>query len=410
MRGFGWGRRLGVFVAGIGLVAGSAAPAVADRRPDPVASELQSALDDVVAAGASGVVLRLDDGPRTYRQASGQARLDPPLVMAPGAKLRVGSITKSFVSTVALQLVGEGRLRLSDPVERWLPGLVPNGEQITVQQLLNHTSGLFNYTEDEAWVTGLFTDPLKSYTPQQLVAVSNAHPPQFAPGTSWSYSNTNYIVVGLILQRVTHRPVSDLIEQRIIQPLHLRHTSFPDRSPDIAGYHAHGYYPPSITGDGYFDFTRVSPSWAWTAGALVSNTDDLRTFYRALLGGRLLRPAQLAAMKTLVPTENGFDYGLGLFRWDTPCGPVWGHDGSVPGYLSFAFSDESGRRGFTFGLPTQADQPIALAADRVLGLAICRTLGQPVAPTADTARSAGRWTPRVDRSVTIKPGVKVAGG
>lgn len=130
----------------------------------------------MVAAGASGAVLRVDDGRRTYRLSSGKARLDPPQGMRPEAKLRVGSITKTFIATVALQLVGEGRLSLDDTVERWQPGLIPGGERITLRQLLNHTSGLYNYTDDGAFIQQLIADPLRRLTPQDLVGVATSHP------------------------------------------------------------------------------------------------------------------------------------------------------------------------------------------------------------------------------------------
>jgi D-alanyl-D-alanine carboxypeptidase len=151
------------------------------HRSDPSAAQLQQALDDVVAAGASGVTLRVDDGRRTYRLASGQARREPPERMRPDDRFRAGSVTKSFVSTIALQLVGEGRLSLNDTVERWRPGLLPGGGNITLRELLNHTSGLFNFTEDEAFLERVFTHPLQPLAARELVAVANAHPPLFAP-------------------------------------------------------------------------------------------------------------------------------------------------------------------------------------------------------------------------------------
>jgi D-alanyl-D-alanine carboxypeptidase len=374
----------------------TAAPA-SGARPghvsEPVARELQAALDDVVAAGATGVIVRVDDGARTYRLASGRARLDPSQRMRPEARIRVGSITKSFVATVALQLVGEGRLSLGDTVERWQPGLIPGGEAVTVRQLLNHTSGLFDYEQDAALAQQVLTHPLVAVTPQEVVDVATSHPPVFAPGTSWSYSSTNYVVIGLILERVTGRSVSELLDRRIIRPLHLRHTVL-SVSPDIRGYHAHGYRPPSLTGAGYVDLTRISPTWAWAAGALVSNVDDVRRFYRALLGGRLLRPAQLVQMKTLVPMEGG-GYGLGLYSLPTPCGTIWGHDGGIFGYGTIAWNDETGRRGITVGLPTERDPEIGAAFGRLLAVATCRMLGQeppPVASAAATDRaSAGAW-------------------
>jgi len=375
--------------------------AVGSVHSDPIAQELQAALDDVVAAGASGVTLRVDDGERTYRLASGQSRLRPPQRMRPEANIRVGSITKTFVSTVALQLVGEGRLSLDDTVEQWQPGLIPGGAQITVRQLLNHTSGLFNYTDDDAFIAEVLTHPLNAYTPQQIITLANSYPPRFPPGRSWSYSNTNYIVAGLILQEVTHQSMSQLIQLRITRPLRLRHTYLPDSSPDIQGYHAHGYFPPALTGEGYLDVTRLSPTVAWAAGALVSNVDDLRRFFGALLGGQLLREAQLAEMKDLIPVEDEHSYGLGLYRTETACGPVWGHDGSIPGYETIARNDETGRRGIALGLPTDADadEQIGEAADRLIDVATCRALGQeppPVVTARSTHRPANTWMRRID--------------
>lgn len=405
-----WGAGAIASVA-IGLVAALAGPAVArsdqaptavgSARADAIAQELQAALDDVVTAGASGVTLRVDNGARTYRLASGQSRLRPPQRMRPEANIRVGSITKTFVSTVALQLVGEGRLSLDDTVEQWLPGLVPRGAQITVRQLLNHTSGLFNYTDDDAFISEVLTNPLNAYTPQQLIALANSYPPLFSPGAYWSYSNTNYIVAGLILEQVTHQSMSQLIQLRITRPLRLRHTYLPDSSPDIQGYYAHGYFPPALTGDGYLDVTRLSPTVAGAAGALVSNVDDLRRFFGALLGGQLLGPDQLAEMEDLVQVEDDLGYGLGLYRSETACGPVWGHDGGIPGYATIARNDETGRRGIALGLPTDvdADEQISDAADRLLDVATCRALGQEP-PPAVTARStdspAKSWMRRID--------------
>jgi D-alanyl-D-alanine carboxypeptidase len=401
-----WGAGAVASVA-IGLVVALAGPAVgrSDQTPtaaaDPIAQELQAALDDLVAAGASGVTLRVDTGQRTYRLASGQSRLKPPQRMRPEAKVRVGSITKTFVSTVALQLVGEGRLSLDDTVEQWQPGLIPGGAQITVRQLLNHTSGLFNYT-NALPISEVFTNPLRAYTPQELIALTNGHPLLFAPGTSWSYSNTNYIVAGLVLEQVTQQSMSQLIQQRITRPLRLRNTYLPDSSPDIQGYHARGYLPPALTGGGYLDVTRLSPTVAWAAGALVSNVDDLRRYFGALLGGRLLRPAQLAEMKDLIPVDDEYElgYGLGLYRSETACGPIWGHDGGIPGYVTIAWNDETGRRGIALGLPTDADtDEISAAADRLIDIATCRALGQeppPAVTTRSTDRTANTWMLRID--------------
>jgi D-alanyl-D-alanine carboxypeptidase len=379
---------LAVGTAPANAAAPATAPAAA-RSGAPTDRELRDALDGVVAAGASGVSLRVDDGRRTVRLAAGAARLDPRVRMRPDARLRVGSITKTFVATAVLQLAGERRLSLDDSVERWLPGLVPAGDGITLRQLLNHTSGIFNYTEDDAFITAVLSDPLREYTPRELVGIATSYPPNFPPGTSWSYSNTGYVVLGMVVERVTHRPLAEVLRQRVIRPLHLRDTLLPTRYPGIPGYHARGYVPPSLSGqlppprgvpDRYVDVTLLSPTAAGAAGALISNPDDLRTFYRALLSGRLLRPAQLAELKTMVEVEPDFGYGLGLYTTTTPCGRVWGHDGGIPGYATVAWNDETGRRGFTLGLPTETDEAIGTAFGTALAVASCRMLGKPVPP------------------------------
>jgi D-alanyl-D-alanine carboxypeptidase len=150
--------------------------------------------------------------------------------------------------------------------------------------LLNHTSGLFGYVGDEALRQQVIADPTRRWSPEELIAIATAHEPTFPPGQGWSYSNTGYIVAGLMLEAASGQPLERLVRQRIIRPLDLTGTSFPT-APSIAGYHAHGYFPPSLTGDGYVDVTRLSPSVAWAAGGMVSTAGDLRRFYAALLGG-----------------------------------------------------------------------------------------------------------------------------
>ncbi len=301
--------------------------------------------------------------------------------MRPGDRFRVGSITKTFVATVVLQLVGERKLALADTVERWLPGVAPNGNQITVRQLLNHTSGLFDYGGDRTFVADAFRHPLKDWTPRQIVAIATAHKPRFAPGAGWSYSDTNYYVLGLIVEAATKHSLGSELRQRIFAPLRLRATSFPT-GPDIAGRHAHGYFLRPLA-----DVTIGSPSVQWAAGALVSNADDLARFYRALLGGRLLRPNLLQVMETVVTPTPGFSYGLGLQKLREQCGAVWGHTGASPGYVANALNSKDGRRqvivlvnataaslsapvnGFQFfHLPKGAGK----AVDRLIQTAYCR--------------------------------------
>lgn len=188
---------------------------------------------------------------------------------------------------------------------------------------------------------------------------------------------------------------------RITRPLELRDTYLPETSPDIKGRHARGYFPPSLSGDGYLDVTQITASWIEAAGALVSNADDVRRFYRALLGGQLLRPTQLAQLKTFVPARDGIVYGLGLYRLQTSCGPIWGHDGSLPGYQTVAWNDETGRRGVVINVPTQPDEQIAAKFSQLIEIATCRALGATPSTGAApdslrTAHADPAWSWRID--------------
>jgi D-alanyl-D-alanine carboxypeptidase len=337
--------------------------------------ELQRALDELVAAGVPGAVLLVREGDVTLRLASGYGNLKPRTKMRAGDRFRVGSITKAFVATVVLQLADERKLALDDTVERWLPGVVPNGERITVRRLLNHTSGLFNYTEDGEFVAAAFRDPLRVWRPREIVAIATAHNPYFAPGAGWRYADTNYYVLGLIVEAATRRPLGSELRDRIFAPLRLRATTF-DNAARIAGRHAHGYFLPPLE-----DVSVGSPSVEWGAGALVSNADDLARFFRALLGKRLLPPHLLREMETVEEVPFDWSYGLGLMKVPKPCGVAWGHTGASAGYDAAALNSKDGRRqvvvlvnatasladaGF-FGLPERA----AAAVDRLVNTAYC---------------------------------------
>jgi len=267
------------------------------------------------------------------------AELGEPARPVAGGRFRVGSITKTFVATVVLQLVGEGRLRLDDSLERWLPGAIPGGGRITVRHLLQHTSGIFDYTEALfATIDDVLAVRYRTFRPVELVALAASRPPEFEPGTSWSYSNTNYVLLGMIVRRVTGRPYGVEVAARVLRPLRLRDTVVPGTDVAIHGPHAHGYEPLERDGEVVpVDFTRLNPSMAYSAGEIVSSTADLNRFYRGLLGGRLLRPAQLAQM--LGDPTGELHYGLGIYQQPLPDGrTLWGHTGSIFGYRTFAFS------------------------------------------------------------------------
>lgn len=317
--------------------AGAASPAGASSGGLDRAA-LQAALDQIVATGATAALARVDSPSGSWRGSSGVVELGRPARPAAGGQYRVGSITKTFVATVILQLAGERRLRLDDTLEGWLPGAIPNGADITIRNLLQHTSGIFNYTEVLfASIEEVLQARYRTFRPEELVALAAAQPPVFEPGTAWSYSNTNYVLLGLIIRKVTGRAYGKEVDRRILRPLGLRGTEVPGTDVTIDGPHAHGYEP--IEQDGAIvplDFTDLNPSMAYSAGEIVSTTADLNRFYRALLGGRLLRRAQLAEM--LTPFADA-GYGLGIFQEQLPGGrTLWGHTGGIFGYLSYSFS------------------------------------------------------------------------
>jgi D-alanyl-D-alanine carboxypeptidase len=317
------------FTAACGDSGTAARPAAAKPAASP--PTLTSQLQDVVDAGAPGAIALVNDGRSVQLHAAGAAH--------PTDRFRAGSITKSFVSTVALQLVGEGKLRLSDTVERWLPGILPYGDHVTVRQLLQLTSGVpDNQGPVEAeWLKGNMT---KSWSPRELVALVADKKPDFAPGASWAYSNTNYVLAGLVVERVTGHRLGDELQRRIFGPLHLRHTSFPTDEPKIAGAHVNGY---ALVEDELLDVTVLNPSGTWGAGNLVGSAPDIARFWRALLGGKLLAPAQLKAMKTTVPAWEGLRYGLGIMPYRTACGSIWGNGGDIAGYSNTFMNSEDGK-------------------------------------------------------------------
>jgi D-alanyl-D-alanine carboxypeptidase len=302
---------------------------------------LQQLARNLVKAGAPGAIVYVRTPTATRSGAAGFADRTAHVTMRAVDRYRIASVTKAYVAVVVLQLEAEGRLDIDDPVERWLPGLVPNGSAITLRELLNHTSGIYNYTDENGFIQRLIADPGRAWTPRELIAVALAHPPFFAPGTNWSYSSTNYILLGLVVEAVTGKPLGQVLQERIFTPLSLTATSFPagiELGPDFV----HGYVR-LAPGTPLLDIAPlVSPSWAWAAGAIVSNARDVTTFYRALLTGRLLPAMQLNEMK--IPSPVAGTYGLGISSEFLACGRAFGHDGDFFGWRNEAIATANGKR------------------------------------------------------------------
>ncbi|WP_078942778.1 serine hydrolase domain-containing protein [Streptomyces viridochromogenes] len=349
-----------VAATAVALSVALAAPAAATPAGAGGHDATRKAIQAAVDAGVPGVTATGKDGHRTWSATAGVGNLKTGKPRSADDRYRVGSITKTFVATVLLQLEAEGRLSLDDSVEKWLPGLVRgnghDGGRVTLRQLLNHTSGIFNYTADDDFgrtyflKDGFFEHRYDTHRPEELVALAMTHKPDFEPGTSWNYSNTNFVLAGMVVEKVTGRPYGDAIRARIIEPLHLTATSVPGTRVTVPGPSSRAYSKLAETATGpTYDVTKINPSLAHAAGEMVSSSTDLGRFYAALLRGRLLPREQLAEMTTTVPMSETNGYGLGLMKAELTCGvTVWGHGGGIHGSISEAVTTRDGRKSLAF--------------------------------------------------------------
>ncbi|MFB0843597.1 serine hydrolase domain-containing protein [Paenibacillus oleatilyticus] len=299
-----------------------------------------------------GVIVTVKKGDASWSYASGEANIEKNHKVDADSTFRIGSTSKSFVATVALQLAGEKKLSLDDTVEKWLPGLVKgngfDGNNIKIRQLLNHTSGIPDYLTPE-FKTNLLANPGESYTAEQLIARGL----ELKPVTGWQYSNTNTVIMGLIIQKVTGETYAEQIKKRIIEPLHLKGTFLPGSSTDIPKKHARGYLN---TGDKLVDITVLNPSFTNAAGEMISTGEDITTFFRALLGGKLLTPEMKKEMLTSTADSPLGRYGLGIHGTKLPDGTiVWGHGGGIPGFTNFAGGTEDGQHVISININVLSD-------------------------------------------------------
>jgi D-alanyl-D-alanine carboxypeptidase len=241
---------------------------------------------------------------------------------------RIGSVTKTFTVTAILQLADQGKLSLDDPIAEFIDG-VPLGDKITLRQLARMQSGLFNYSASSDFQKAMFADPRHPFTPHELLDFAFAQPNQFPPGERMDYCNTNTVLLGLVVQKVSGEPLHAYIHDQILTPLGMSHTSFPTTNA-FPEPHSQGYT--AQTADGKeTTATDWNPSWAWAAGAMISTLDDMRIWAPALATGKLLTPKmQEQRLQTVgspgMPPQDG--YGLGIFN----VGGWIGHNGSLPGY------------------------------------------------------------------------------
>ncbi|WP_284573959.1 serine hydrolase domain-containing protein [Streptomyces sp. 2P-4] len=372
-------------------VAAPPAPArpAAAPAPAPDLEGISQALRNTLAAGAPGAMARYTGPGGVQHRTEGVQDRTTGDAMDSASRFRIGSVTKTFSTVVLLQLAAEGKIRLDDPVTAHLPGVLPD-DRITVRHLLSHRSGLADYTNAmfERTVPGFESVRHRVFTYQELVDLSLSEPRTTEPGAAYRYSNTNFVVVGMLIEKLTGKPVAKAYEQRIIKPLKLKNTSYVHPSTAIKGRHARGYLHPDEEGAPLVDSTEQTASWAQSAGAMISNEADLSTFMSALLRGRLLRADMLDAMLTMAPTDatNTRFYGLGLRRYDLTCGTsVYGHTGTVQGFYTYAFTTRDGRRSLSAMANTSNRGAANTALGGTLEAAFC---GKKTTSAGPTARSA----------------------
>lgn len=301
-------------------------------------SDLETRLQSLVDAGYPAALASVTSPDGEVENAvAGEGDIEtgqaPPL----DAEVRIASNTKMFVATIVLQLVDERLVDLDAPIGTYLPGLIRgagiDGTGITVHQLLQQTTGLPEYADQIA--ADAFGAQERYISPRDMLDIALSRPASFAPGEKWEYSNTNYLVLGLLIEAVTDRAIAQQIEERIVTPLGLEHTYFPAPGElALRGEHPTGYHA-DVPGE-LRDISAMDTSFAWSAGAMVSTPAELNTFMRALLNGELLSDAALETMKTSVPAGDELwpeaEYGLGLQRYPLSCGGfAWGHGGDIPG-------------------------------------------------------------------------------
>jgi D-alanyl-D-alanine carboxypeptidase len=380
--------------AAVLALAASALPfhaASATPRPSTVNGTLQWDADALRDAGVTGVAVRLDTPRGVTTVRSGVGDLVSRRPVPKDGYVRFGSITKTFVATVVLQLVGENRLSLDQTVEQLLPGVVSgagnDGRTVTVRDLLQHTSGLQDYIHDvfpDPSAQTYFANRWHAYRPEQLVALAMRHEPAFPAGTRWAYSNTNYVLAALIIEKVTGRTWEQLVHERILGPLGLHRTDTPGAKPFLPHPHASNYQQFTVDGPLVDTTIPYRPFDSGADGSMTGTARDLNRFFAALAGGKLLDPAELAAMRTTVPVPQdsghpaGTQAGLGLFFTPLSCGGGYvGHGGSGFGYVIRNATTTDGRRTITVSAHSRSADPQSTARQEealhnLIDHALCR--------------------------------------
>lgn len=370
-------RRTGIAVCAVLVIAGCWAPAstgstqagAAPSGSSPLNTIDLAALQATVEAAARemmipGAVVEVRTPQGEFTAAVGTTELGAEVPPGAGTHFRIASITKTMTSAVIVLQAQEGRLQFSDPISKYVPD-VPNGENITIAELLKMRSGLYGYTNDPEFAATLDADPAKVWTPQDVLAIGFRHPPEFLPGTDYDYSNTNYALLGLVAEKVDGKPLDQIFQDRLYGPLGLEQSVLPtSRDTSIPDPYSHGYmyggsafamvdtpYPPDLESAAEagtlqpIDYTNQNSSYATGAGGAISTADDLATWIRALVDGQVFNAdfqrQWLASPQPTNPAEpNAPQYGYGIERQSfAPDVTMYYHFGELPGFNSFSGYD-----------------------------------------------------------------------
>ncbi len=379
-------RRLAaILVSATGLVLACAGCSSSSSSTESPGAQLTSALRGLVTmpGGPPGAIALVQKGAPPQVTTAGVADVATRAGVTDTDYMRLASVSKAYNGAVALSLVQKGTLSLSDTIGKRVPGMPQAWSAVTLAQLLHHTSGLPDYTKNPAFVSALTADPLATFTPQQLVGYVANDPLHFTPGSRYEYSDTDNIVVGLMVEATTGQPYASALSAEVYQPLSLTHTSLPDTpampEPTLRGYAVEKGNPPQ-------DVTSaLSPSGAWASGGMVTTPAELNMFMRAYVGGRLFGSSVRREQRNFVAGSSGPPgpgtnaAGLAVFRYQTRCGTVYGHTGNFPGYTIFAAATSDGSRSVVVAVNTQLNDtaPVSAAFTALRNtetLAVCAAL------------------------------------
>jgi D-alanyl-D-alanine carboxypeptidase len=370
-------------IAALAAIAVALSVAPSANAKAPIDRKLDHALDLIVDSpnGPPGLSVLLRTGGKRELITRGTANTKTGRRPSVDDRMRIASMAKAFNGAIALALVERGALSLDDTVGEWLPEALPNASGVTIAEALHHTGGLPDYIRSEEFINQLRRDPKAYISPSELLGFVRDQPLEFVPGSEYQYSDTDNVVVGLIAERATGLSYDGLLRRLVYRPLGLTETSLPRTvrmpKPYLHGYEVEpGHQPEDVS-------EVINPAGAWASGGIISTPAEVGRFFRAYVGARLFSPTTRSLQRTFVsgsssPPGPGInDAGLGVFRYRTGCGTVFGHTGSFPGYRLFAASSGNGRRSVVFSVnaqivPGSGSPAVSDLIRRAQRLAVCK--------------------------------------